>query len=98
MHEFLRETNIEMRLTVGPAWENQFFLCRAPFLNKFRETDFKQRASENNFTRNVLMYNGNNDFINLRMTFGVCRDFECDVSEIQGLSSFPMQVNLKFPH
>ena len=50
MHEFFRETQIEMRLTVGSGWENQFFLCRAPFLNKFCEIDFKLRASESNFT------------------------------------------------
>ena len=78
-----------MRLTVGEQWDNQFFLCRAPFLNKFCETDFKHRACENNFTRNILMYNQNKDFINLRMTFGVCRDFEQDVSDIEDLQAFP---------
>ena len=71
-----------MRLTVGEDWENQFFFCKAPFLSKFCDTDFKQRASEANFTRNILMFNSSSDFINVRMTFGVCRDFECDVSEV----------------
>ena len=89
MWQFFRETIIEMRLTVGEQWDNQFFLCRAPFLNKFCETDFKHRACENNFTRNILMYNQNKDFINLRMTFGVCRDFEQDVSDIEDLQAFP---------
>mgnify|MGYP001626948833 CR=1 FL=1 len=78
--EFLKTVQVEMRLTVGPLWENHFFKCKGPFFRRLAKTDYKQRGCEDHFSRNVLMFNQNLDHVNLRATFGACRDFDCDVS------------------
>ena len=44
------------------------------------------------------MYNQNRDFVNMRMTFGVCRDFECNTGDIEDMQPFPLSKSLPFAH
>lgn len=94
MIEVLKTVQVEMRLTVGQSWDNQFFQCRGPLLSNLSGTDYKYRGCENHFSRNILMFNESLEHVNLRVTFGASRDFDCDTSQIKGLQSVTVGNNL----
>ena len=52
-----------------------------------KSIDFKTRGCESNFAQNILLFNKSMANVNLRMNFGVCRDFETDIAKIRGLRS-----------
>lgn len=56
-------------------------------MRKLAETNFKYRGCEDHFSRNILLFNNNMEHVNLRMTFGACKDFDYDVKDIRGLNS-----------
>ena len=96
MIEFLKTAQIELRLTVGQNWDNQFFSCKGPFFRKFTRTNFKHRGCEDHFSRNILMFNESMDHVNLRVTLGVSRDFDTDVSDVNDIQSIVMKnIELK---
>ena len=87
MIEFLKTARVEIRLTVGFSWENHFFKCAGPFFRKLTSTDFKTRGCEAHYSRNILLFNQDMEHVNLRASFGACRDFDCDVSQIQQMKT-----------
>lgn len=90
MIEFLRTVPLELRLTVGHSWDNFFFSCKGPLLRKLSATDYKHRGCEDNFSRNVLMFNQNMEHVNLRVSFGACRDFDSDISLVKDLQQIQL--------
>ena len=80
--EFLSKTIVEFRVTIGQNWNNAMFSSKGPYLNKFTKTVFK-RGSESHYSRNIIMFNEKLEQLNLRVTFGVCRDFETETHHLK---------------
>lgn len=82
MEDFLKKQVIEIRITVGKNWNHEIFSAKGPYLNKLAKTIFK-RGSEVSYSRNVIMFNDDLQSINARVSFGVCKDFETEVHNVE---------------